>query len=77
VVAILPDSTGTSEKLRFSVSKKVPPGGTAAIVSVVGIGGRGWEFGENDEREQETEYTDTRRGDVIQENGLEATARRE
>lgn len=41
VVAILPDSMGTSEKLRFKVSKKVPPGGTAAIVSVVGIGGRG------------------------------------
>jgi hypothetical protein len=39
VVAILPDSIGTSEKLRFKVSKKVPPGGTAAIVSVVGVVG--------------------------------------
>ena len=38
VVAILPDSIGTSEKLRFKVSKKVPPGGTAAIVFVVGVG---------------------------------------
>ena len=38
VVAILPDSIGTSEKLRFKVSKKVPPGGTAVIVSVIGVG---------------------------------------
>jgi hypothetical protein len=68
---------GTSEKLRFKVSKKVPPGGTAAIVSVVGIGGRGWGFGGSGEREQEAEDTSTRRGDVIQESILEATARRE
>jgi hypothetical protein len=53
VVAILPDSIGTSEKLRFKVSKKVPPGGTAAIVSVVGLRDRG--CGESDTRVKKTE----------------------
>jgi hypothetical protein len=77
VVAILPDSTATSEKLRFRVSKKVPPGGTAAIVSVVGVGCRGRGFGESDDKGQETKYTSTRRGNVIQESRLEVTTRRE
>jgi hypothetical protein len=51
----LPDSIGTSEKLRFKVSKKVPPGGTAAIVSVVGVGDVGWGIGESDKRLEKTE----------------------
>jgi len=74
----LPDSIGTSEKLRFKVSKKVPPGGTAVIVSVVGVGDGGSGIGESVRREKETEWTSSRRGGVVQETCLEeAEARRE